>query len=219
MSAFITIVRHDLKLAFKKGSGTLNLLAFFVISASLFPFGIGSESGVLMDVGAGIIWVCALLASMLAIPNIFDEDYEDGSLAGLLLQGLLPEYIVLAKIASSWLISSIPLIIISPFLATLFHIEGKITQILLTLLIGTPTLCIIGTIGSALTLGLKKAGGLIGIIVLPLYIPVLIFGVGAVEAPQESFMSNILFLIGLFLLMLPVGVMAAAGAVKMALEE
>jgi heme exporter protein B len=218
MSAFVTIISRDLKLAFKKGGGTLNLLAFFVISAALFPFGIGSESAVLSDVGSGIIWVCALFSSMLSVPGIFDEDYEDGSLAGMLLQGLLPESIILAKIISNWLISSLPLIIITPFLATLFHIENKALLLVVTLLAGTPTLCIIGTVGAALTLGLKRGGGLLGIIVLPLYIPVLIFGVGAIEA-DGTFTPNILFLLGLLLLMLPVGVVAAAGAVTMAVEE
>jgi heme exporter protein B len=151
---------------------------------------------------------------MLAIPGIFDDDYEDGTLAGLYLQGLLPEVIVLARICSGWLIYCLPLIIITPLLVILFHIEEKTESLMLSLLIGTPALYIIGAVGAALTLGIKRGGGLLGIIVLPLYIPILIFGVAAVDNLQ-----NILFLLGVLLLMLPVGVVAAAGAVRMALEE
>jgi heme exporter protein B len=217
MNAFFTIVKYDLKLAARKGGSVINLLAFFVIAATLFPFGIGSESGLLMQIGAGVIWVCALLASMLSIFDFFDEIYENGSLAQLLLQGIMPEYIVLAKMFSCWLINILPLIIISPFLAILFNIEAKIWPLFLALLAGTPTLCVLGALGAALTLGLKRAGGLVGIIILPLYIPVLIFGVGAIN--NDDFQSNVLLLIGLLLFMLPVGVIACAAAVKIAIED
>ncbi|MCE3233214.1 MAG: ABC-type transport system involved in cytochrome c biosis, permease component [Rickettsiaceae bacterium] len=207
-NAFFTIVKNDLKLACTRGGATINLLVFFIISAALFPFAIGSENTVLMSIGAGVIWVCALLASMLVIAFIFDEDYEDGTLANILLQGVLPEVLVLSRIFSNWLTCGLPLIVVTPLLTILFNIENQIPRLLISLLIGTPTLCVISTLAAALTLGLKKGGGLIGIIVLPLYIPVLIFGA----------VSNNLLLLGILFFMLPVGVLAAAAAIRAAVE-
>lgn len=209
MNIPLTIIKQDILLAFKKGSGTWNIIAFFTISTVLFAFGIGTESNLLKNIGAAVIWVCALLSSMMAAPKIFDEDYEDGTLSLMFLQGHLPEIIIISKIISNWITSSLPLIIISPFLAMLFNIEEKALSIMLSLLVGTPTIFIIGTLGAALTLGIKRAGNLIGIIILPLYIPTLIFGVN----------GNIPMLIAILLIMLPVGVIASSLAVKIAIGE
>ena len=209
MKVISILVKRDLLLALKKGSGTGNIISFFFISAILFAFGIGSEPEKLKSIGVGTIWVCALLSSMIAIPKIFEEDYEDGSLAQIFLQGHLTEIIILSKIISHWLTSCLPLILITPFISMLFNIEDKIPSIMLSLTIGTPILCAIGTMGAALTLGVKNVGNLIGVIILPLYIPTLIFGVS----------SNIAILLAILLLMLPVGIIATGAAVKAALGE
>jgi heme exporter protein B len=209
LKIILILIKRDLFLAFKKGSGTGNILAFFAISSLLFAFGVGSKPDLLKNIGSGVIWVAALLSSMIAIPHIFDEDFEDGSLSLIFLQGHLLESVILAKVISHWLISCLPLIIITPLISAWFDVENNALQIILSLLIGTPTLCVIGTMGAALTLGVKRAGNLIGIIVLPLYIPVLIFGAN----------FNIAILCALFLLMLPVGIFATSVAIKMALEN
>lgn len=209
MKTILLLIKRDLFLSFKKGSGTGNIIAFFAISSLLFAFGVGYKPDLLKNIGYGVIWVSALLSSMIAIPQIFDEDFEDGSLALIFLQGHLLESIILAKIISHWIISCLPLIIIAPLISAWFDIEDNSLQIMLSLLVGTPTLCVIASLGSALTLGIKRVGNLIGIIVLPLYIPVLIFGAN----------SNISILLALLLLMLPVGVFASSLAIKMALEN
>lgn len=214
------LLKRDIKLSFRKGSGAIGLLMFFVISVSLFPFGIGSDLAILDRTGEGIIWVCALLSSMLSIPYIFEEDFEDGSLSQLLLQGFLPEKIILSKIISHLIISGLPLVIVAPILAVFLNISGeKMILLLAALATGMPVLSMIGSIGAALTIGLKRGGGLISILVLPLYIPILIFGVGLVEGGDEKFLSNISIMAGLLLFMLPVSVFACSAAVKEAVGE
>ncbi|PIR39634.1 MAG: heme exporter protein CcmB [Alphaproteobacteria bacterium CG11_big_fil_rev_8_21_14_0_20_39_49] len=209
MNIMLILIKRDLLLAAKKGSGTGNIIAFFIISSILFAFGTGSEPDKLKSIGTGTIWVCALLSSMMAIPKIFDEDYEDGSLAQIFLQGHLTEIVILSKIISHWIISCLPLILITPFIAMLFNIENNTSSIMLSLAIGTPILCSIGIMGAALTLGVKRAGNLIGIIILPLYIPTMIFGVSA----------NIKMLLSVLLLMLPIAILATGTAIKEALGE
>lgn len=219
MRIFLTIIKRDLALAFKKGSGTLTLVAFFVIAASLFAFGVGPEPELLNSVSTGVIWVCALLASMLGLPRLFEEDYEDGSLAQLMLQQALPEVVVMAKILAHWLASGVPLVLAVPLIAMLLNVDGQAVGLLtLSLLVGTLVLSMIGAVGASLTLGLKRGGGLVGVLVLPLYIPVLIFGVAA-SAQGADFSSNFSLLAGLVLLMLPVSVIASTAAVKMAAQE
>jgi len=220
MKTAITIIKHELKLSLRKSGGTISLLMFFIIAVSLFSFGMGPDPVLLSKVSTGVIWVCALLSSMLSIPSVFDEDFEDGSLSQLLLQGYLPEVIVISKIISHWIISGLPLIVISPLLAVFLNMdEGKIIFLIITLIIGMPILSLIGSVGAALTLGLKRGGGLVGLLVLPLYIPVLIFAVATVDGADEGVVSSLLLMTGLFLFMLPVGVMACSAAVKVAVEE
>lgn len=215
MSFIRALLTHDIRLACRQGSSLFQLLGFFVIAAILFAFGSTAEETLLRSIGPGVIWVCALLASLLAVPKIFDEDYEDGSLSFLWLQGVLPEKIILAKILSHWIINLLPLVLIAPLLAVFFHSEASIIPLLLSLLLGTPTLCCLATLGAALTLGLKRGGGLIGVILLPLYIPVLIFGSSASSGQP----SALWILTGLFGLMLPVSVVASSLAVKVGLGE
>jgi len=209
MSDFLKIFVHDLKLATRRGGGAFNIIAFFVIAATLFPFGIGAQDEVLKNTGVGIIWVCALLSSMLALGKLYDDDYEDGTLAQLVLTGKMPEVVVFAKICAHWVANIVPLIITVPFVAVFFHIEDMSLDVILMLLLGTPTILLIGSIGASLTLGIKRGGGLLAVLVLPLYIPVLIFGV----------LGEYSILFALLLFMLPVALYSSAAAIKLALEE
>lgn len=216
------ILNHEIRLALTKGSGVLNLLAFFVIASILFPLGIGPDSAILQTIGVGVIWVCALLTSMLSLPMIFSRDYEDGMLEQFLLQGSTPETIVIAKIIAHWCIACLPLIIISPLIAYMFQLdEESIINMLISLAIGTPVLSLIGTMGAALTLGAKRTGNLLGLLVLPLYIPVLIFGVSSTlpGAQNIAAFSPFYLLIALLLIMLPLGITASTFAMKLAVEE
>ncbi len=216
MKIFLAIVTHDIKLSFKKGSEAFNLLAFYLISASLFVFAIGADVTFLQKIGSGIIWVCALLASMLGVSRVFDEDYKDGSLAQIFLQGSLPEVIISAKILAHWLVTGLPIVILSPLVGLMLGISD-IDLLLFSLVVGTPVLSMITCVGAALTLGLSRGGGLVGLLILPLYIPVLIFGVGVFS--ENAALPNLMLLFGLGLFMLPVSVIAASFAIKFALED
>ena len=216
------ILRHEIKLAFTKGSGIFNLLAFFIIAATLFPFGVGPDAAILKTIGVGVIWVCALLTSMLSLPVMFARDYEDGMLEQFLLQGYAAEMVALSKILAHWCVASLPLIVVAPFIAYMFQLDGKsILLMQLSLLLGTPTLSLIGASGAALTLGAKRAGSLLGLLVLPLYIPVLIFAVGGMDIAlqNDTVFSAFYMLMGLLLGMLPISIIACTFALKTAVEE
>jgi len=181
-AAFRGIVRRDLRLAARRRSEPLFTLGFFVVVASLFPLGLGPEPELLRRIAPGVLWVAALLASMLALGRMFGADYEDGTLEQLVLA---PSPLVLsvgAKIVAHWLVSGLPLVLVSPLLALQYGLPGDvIAHLMLSLLIGTPVLSLIGAIGAALTLGLRGGGVLLALLVLPLYVPVLILGAGSVE--------------------------------------
>ena len=183
MSAFLAVLRRDLLLAWRGRADLLVALAFFVIVASLFPFGVGAEPNQLRAIGPGVVWVAALLASLLALPRMFSQDFEAGVLEQLLLS---PEPAVLwvgAKILAHWLATGLPLVLISPLLGLMYGLEGNALGVLAaSLLVGTPILSLLGAIGAALTLGLRGAGSLLALLVLPLFVPVLVFGAGAVDA-------------------------------------
>jgi heme exporter protein B len=216
---FRTIVCRDLSLALRQSSGVWPLLAFFAITVSLFPLSVGPDPRLLQEISVGVLFVCALLASMLAVPKLFEEDYEDGSLTQLMLQQTLPEIVVSAKILAHWLATGVPLIVVAPMLALLLNMPPEqMFRVVLALLVGTPTLSLIGAVGAALTLGIRRAGGLIGLLVLPLYIPVLIFGVGA-GMNADSSTNSMALLAGVLLFILPLGVWAATAAVKVVMEE
>ena len=181
--AFVTVVRRDLLLAMRRRAEVLTTLFFFVIVVSLFPLGIGPEIDTLRLIAPGVLWVAALLASMLALQRLFALDYADGTLESLVLAPQPLGLLVAAKVLAHWLVSGLPLVVISPLLGLQFDLPAESLAILLVaLLLGTPTLSLIGAIGAALTLGLRGGGVLVSLLVLPLYIPVLIFGAGAVEA-------------------------------------
>jgi len=177
------IIRRDLLLALRRRADIANTLVFFVIVTSLFPFGVGPEANLLRAVGPGVLWVAALLASMLALSRMFAADYADGTLEQLLLAPEPLAVLVAGKIFAHWLVTGLPLVLIAPLLALQFGmpVDAMITLVA-SLLLGTPALSLIGAIGAALTLGVRGSGVLTALLVLPLYIPVLILGAGAVDA-------------------------------------
>jgi len=177
------LVRRDLILAWRRRADVLATVFFFVIVVSLFPLGIGPERETLRMIAPGVVWVAALLASMLSLGRIFGNDYQDGTLEQLLLTPQSTYLIVLGKILAHWLVSEVPLVIIAPLLGLQFGLsQNSLAIVVVSLLLGTPVLSLIGSIGAALTLGLRAANVLVALLVLPLYIPVLIFGTGAVQA-------------------------------------
>jgi heme exporter protein B len=187
IGTFCCIVRRDLQLALRRRVDALNTLVFFVIVVSLFPLGVGAEPALFRAIAPGVIWVAALLASMLALQRLFASDYADGTLEQLLLAPQPLGVMVAAKVTAHWLVSGLPLVIAAPLLGLQFNLPADSLGILvLSLMLGTPTLGLIGAIGAALTLGLRSAGVLVSLLVLPLYIPVLIFGAGAVEAAASG---------------------------------
>ncbi|MHA1571328.1 MAG: heme exporter protein CcmB [Alphaproteobacteria bacterium] len=221
MKALAVILRRELHLAFRGGGDSATTVLFFVLAAILFPFGIGPEASVLTRIGAGVIWVVALLAAMLSLERLFSADYEDGTLELLALTPLPLELVVLTKMAAHWLTTGLPLIIATPLLALLYGLPLRALPILLlTMLIGTPTLSLMGSIGAALTLGARRGGVLLSLLVLPLYIPVLIFGVGAIDAAVADLpvRPHLLILGSLLAASLPLCPWAAAAALRQALD-
>lgn len=183
ISAWSVMLRRDVTLALRRRSDVLTTLIFFVIVVSLFPLGVGPERDMLRAMAPGVIWVAALLASMLALGRMFSSDYLDGTLEQMLLSPRPLPVLVFGKITAHWLSTGLPLVVISPILALQFDLTPEaIGVLLLSLLMGTPLLSMVGAIGAALTVGLRGGGALVALLVLPLYIPVLIFGAGAVES-------------------------------------
>ncbi len=221
MSRFMEIIRRDLRLALRQGSDSVMVVTFFVLTVVLFPFGIGPEAGILERVAAGILWVTALLASMLSLDRLFQADYEDGSLELLLLTPTPLEIVVGAKLTAHWLTTGLPLLIASPVLAVLLHMNGEgFATLVLTMLIGTPILSLIGGIGAALVLGARRGGVLLSLLILPLYVPVLIFGVGGIEAVVHgrSADAHLLILGGMLAGSLVLAPWVTAAALRQALE-
>jgi heme exporter protein B len=196
------VVYRDLLLALRRRADIANSLLFFVIVVSLFPFGVGPEVNLLRAVGPGVLWVAALLASMLALSRMFAADFADGTLEQMLLAPAPLTVVVLGKVLAHWLLTGLPLVALSPVLALQFGMPADTIGVLVaTLALGTPVLSLIGAIGAALTLGVRGAGVLTALLVLPLYIPVLILGAGAVDAAAGGLdVSAHLSLLGALLL-------------------
>jgi heme exporter protein B len=215
------VIRRDLLLAMRRRADVLTTLVFFVMVASLFPLGVGPEPEMLRKMASGVVWVAALLASMLSLPRMFSADYLDGTLEQMLLAPQSLTALVLGKIVAHWMLSGLPLVLIAPVLGLQFDMSAQaLGMLVLALLLGTPILSMIGAIGAALTLGLRGGGVLVSLLVLPLCIPVLIFGAGAVEAVSSgmSAVSN-LSLLGAFLLFALVFTpFVAAQALKISME-
>lgn len=181
-SAFWLLVKRDLLLAFRHRAEMANPLIFFVLVVSLFPLGVGPEPNQLAKMAAGVIWVSALLAAMLSLDSVFRSDYEDGSLEQMVMSPHPLPIMVMAKVFAHWLITGLPVILISPLLAVLMQLPTDGVWVLMaTLALGTPFLSLVGSIGVALTVGLRKSGVILSLLILPLYIPVLIFASSAVE--------------------------------------
>lgn len=221
MSGLVTILRRDLALASRRGSEASLALMFFVLGTVLFPLGIGPDPNMLARAGAGLLWVMALLASLLSIEKLFQADWEDGSLDLLVLSGLPLAGIVLAKTAAHWLVTGLPMAVASPLLALLLNVDAKgVAALSLALLLGTPTLSLIGAVGAALTVGARRGGVLLTLLVLPLYIPVLIFGAGAAESAvaAQGARAHLLVLAAFLLAALPLCPWAAGAALRQSVE-
>ena len=183
MSPFIQIITRDVRLAFRQGGATMLVVVFFVLTITLFPLGVGPESALLRRIAPGVIWVAALLAAMLSLDRLFQVDFEDGSLDQLALAPLPLELVAAAKCIAHWLSTGLPLLVISPLLGVLLNLNGEAYgALLMAMAVGTPSLSLVGAIGAALTVGIRRGGVLLSLLVLPLYIPILIFGVGAIDA-------------------------------------
>jgi heme exporter protein B len=218
---YLGLLRRELLLAFRQGGEIGLALGFFVLAVVLFPLGVGPEAEMLRRIGGGIIWVAALLAAVLSLDRLFAADYADGNLDLLALSAMPLEGVVVAKCAAHWVTTGLPLAIISPFLGLLVDLDAASIPVLaLGLLIGTPALSLLGAIAAALTLGARRPGVLSSLIVLPLYLPVLIFGAGAVEAgiAGGGARPHLLLLGALSLASLPLAPLATAAALRQALD-
>ena len=212
---------RDLLLALRRRSDLANAVLFFVIVVSLFPFGVGPEANLLRAIAPGVLWVAALLASMLALNRLFAADYADGTLEQMLLAPAPLSVIVLGKVAAHWLLTGVPLVLLAPVLALQFGTPADALPVLMaSLALGTPVLSLIGAVGAALTLGVRGAGVLTALLVLPLYIPVLILGAGAVDAAAAGMDAGAhLMLMGALLLVtVTCALWPVAAALRIALE-
>lgn len=214
---FRDMLVRDSLLAYRRGSETLNPLLFFIIVVTLFPLAVTPEIATLALIGPGIVWVAALLATLLSLPSLFHSDFDDGTLEQLLLSPYPLSMLVSAKILAHWLVTGLPLIIIAPLLALFLHLSVPAIGILmLSLLLGTPTLSLMGAIGAGLTVGLRHGGVLLALIILPLYVPILIFGAGAViNAMAGAPVQGQLAMLAAFLMLaITLAPLASAGALR-----
>jgi heme exporter protein B len=176
-------LRRDLRLAMRRRGDALNVLGFFVLACAMFPLAIGPQREWLQRIGPGVIWVAALLSVMLALPRLFEHDHADGTLDGMIASGRSLPLIVAGKLLAAWLVTGLPLIVVTPLLALAFSLPLETLPVMLaSLLLGTPVLLGLGAVAGALTLGLKGGPTLVTLLCLPLYVPVLVFGAGAVDA-------------------------------------
>jgi heme exporter protein B len=222
MNALFALIVRDLRLAVRVGGGALMGALFFLIVVVMVPFAVGPDLKLLARIGPAILWLGALLASLLALDRLFATDYEDGSLDLLMTSGMPLELSVAAKAIAHWLTTCLPLVIITPLLAIMLNVEiGSMGVLMLTLLTGTPALTFIGLIGAALSVALRRGGLLLAVLVLPLTIPVLIFGVAAANAAiagTAPFGPPFTILCALSLASLVLGPIAAAAALRYGLE-
>ncbi|GGY63866.1 heme exporter protein B [Marinobacter zhanjiangensis] len=219
--AMVAVLRRDLRLSVRQKQDLLNPLLFFVMVVALFPLGVSPESSFLGEAGAGILWVGALLATMLSLDHLFRFDFEDGTLEQIALQPQPLFLLVLSKILAHWLVTGLPLVILTPLLGLMLYLDGNSVAVLcLTLLIGTPVLSLIGSVGAALTVGLRAGGVLLSLLVIPLYIPVLIFGTGTVMAAGSGadVSGHLALMAAMLVLALVLAPLAAAAALKISLS-
>ncbi|WP_064605403.1 heme exporter protein CcmB [Photobacterium sp. J15] len=189
--AIFQVIRRELLIAFRRQAEVFNPLWFFIIVITLFPLGVGPEPNLLARIAPGIVWVAALLAALLSLERLFRDDFVDGSLEQMLLMPTPLPVLAFAKMVAHWVLTGVPLLLISPLLAILLSLDWETWKaVVLTLLIGTPTLSFLGAIGVALTVGLRKGGVLLSLLILPLYIPVLIFATSAIDAASLGMPFN-----------------------------
>ena len=219
--AFLAIIRRDLVLAFRRRAEMINPLLFFILVITLFPLGIGAQPNLLQSIAPGVIWVAALLAAMLSLDSLFRSDFDDGSLEQMLLSPQPASLLVLAKVIAHWLVTGLPLLLVAPLLAVFLGLPNQALSVLMiTLLLGTPVLSLIGAIGVALTVGLRRGGMILSLLVLPLYVPVLIFAGNAVQMAAGGLPvdAQISILIAMLLLALVLAPWPTAAALKMSIN-
>lgn len=220
-AAFKTTVTKELRLVFRHWGQAANPLLFFIIVTTLFPLGISPEPSLLRDISAGVIWVAALLSSLLALNALFRSDMEDGSMEQLVLSPQPLSLIVLAKTAAHWLVSGLPLVLLAPLVAASLKVPAEaIGTLVLALLLGTPTLSLIGAVGAALTVGLKRSSALLALLVLPLFVPVLIIGSHATDMAivGEDPGGALNWLAAMMMLALSLTPFATAAAIRISLD-
>ena len=221
MNALLAIIRRDLLLVMRRKSEVLTALFFFVVVTSLFPLGIGADAALLRKIAPGVLWVAALLSTLLGLQRMFAADYQDGALEQLALSPQPMVLLVTGKIIAHWMVSGLPLVLLAPIIGIQFDLDASSLYVLMgTLLLGTPVLSLLGSIGAALTLGVRGGSVLLSLLILPLYIPVLIFGAGAVYANSVGLDTSGHFsLLGaLLILALAFVPWVSSAAVKIAIE-
>jgi heme exporter protein B len=221
VSVLFLMLRRDIRLAWRRPGDALNLLFFFLVVVSLFPLGVGAAPELLRQIAPGVLWVSALLASMLGLPHMFASDHKDGTLEQLLLAPGSPVLMVLGKVLAHWLVTGLPLVVLSPLVGLQYDLAADQLWVLaLALLVGTPALSLLGAIGAGLTLGVRGGGVLLGLLVLPLYIPVLIFGSGASVAHASGLAldGHFSILLAWLILALCLAPWATAAALQLALD-
>jgi heme exporter protein B len=221
LSGFLALIGRDLRLARRQGADVAMTLAFFVVVVALFPLGLGPTPALLARIAPGVLWVTALLAAMLSFDRLFQQDADDGGLDLLALSGLPLAVVALAKAVAHWLTTGLPTVLLAPLLALTLDLPAAAYPALMAgLLLGTPTVSLLGTVGAALVVGARRAGVLVALIVLPLTIPVLIFGVAAVEAGSAGLETrpHLLLLAALLAGAVPLAPLAAGAALRQAVE-
>ena len=191
MDTVMAIIRRDLSLVMRQGSDAFVVLIFFIVTVTLFPLGVSPDPLILQNLASGIVWVGALLAAMLSLDRLFQTDYDDGSLELLVLSPYPLEIVVLCKCFVHWLTTGLPIIVISPILALMLNIKASAFLYLITsMALGTPIISLLGAVGAALVLGSRRSGVLIALLIIPLTIPILLFGVGAIQAATEGYSAS-----------------------------
>ena len=221
IALLLAVAQRDLLMARRRRIEALLPLGFFVVAAGLFPIGVGPEPQTLRQIGPGVVWVCALLAAMLSVMQMFASDHQDGSLEQMLLASQPLVVIVAGKVLAQWLTSGVPLVLASPLIGLLFDMRAPaIGTLALTLALGTPVLSLLGAVGAALTLGLRSGAALVFLLVLPLTVPVLIFGTGAVGAVESGLSpeAHLSLLAALLILTVLGAPLATAAALRISLD-
>ncbi len=221
LQACVALLKRDVTLVYRRGGDWINPLLFFLIIITLFPLGVGPGAETLARIGPGVIWVAALLATLLALENLFRSDFQDGSLEQMLMSHHPLPLLMMAKVFAHWLTTALPVVALAPFMALMMQMPAEVIPVLVAgLLLGTPTLSMVGAIGTALTVGLSRGGVLLALLVLPLYVPVLIFGTRAVDLASSGLpAAPSLYLLGsMLVLALALAPLAIVAALRISLE-